>query len=119
MEKEIEDADDFENKVGTQLDRISIFLEQFEIQDPVLTAAFITPTSTSTSSSTTVHLKMPKFDLPKFNGQYKGWTPFYEQFLASVDSNTAFPDIQKLKYLKASLFNRDFCKSFHTFLEQR
>ena len=103
MEKEIEDADDFENKIGTQLERISSFLEQFEVQDPVLTAAFTAPTSTSTSSPTTGHLKMPKFDLPKFNGQYKGWTPFYEQFLASVDSNTVIPDIQKFNYLKASL----------------
>ena len=103
MEKEIEDADDFENKIGTQLERISSFLEQFEVQDPVLTAAFTAPTSTSTSSPTTGLLKMPKFDLPKFNGQYKGWTPFYEQFLASVDSNTVIPDIQKFNYLKTSL----------------
>ena len=52
---------------------------------------FIAPTSTSTSSNTG-HLKIPKFDLPKFNGQYKGCTLFYEQFLASVQ---LFPTSEK------------------------
>ena len=56
MEKEIEDADHFENKIGTKLERISGFLEQFGIQDPALTAAFTAPTSISTSSPTTGHL---------------------------------------------------------------
>ena len=90
-------------KTRTQLERISGFLEQFEIQDPALNAAFTAPTSTSTSSPTTGHLKMPKFDLPKVNGQSKGWSPFYEQFLASVDSSTIIPDIQNFSYLKATL----------------
>ena len=90
-------------KTRTQLERISGFLEQFEIQDPALNAAFTAPTSKSTSSPTTGHLKMPKFDLPKVNGQSKGWSPFYEQFLASVDSSTIIPDIQNFSYLKATL----------------
>ena len=62
LEKEIEDAEDFENKIGTQLERISSFLEQFEVSDSAVTAAInASPTS---SSSTTGNLKMPKFDLP-------------------------------------------------------
>ena len=101
LEKEIVDAEDFENKIGTQLERISSFLEQFEVSDFAVTAAInASPTS---SSSTTGKLKMPKFDLPKFKGHYKDWTPFYEQFMASVDSSTTIADIQKFNYLKAAL----------------
>ena len=101
LEKEIEDAEDFENKIGTQLERISSFLEQFEVSDSAVTAAInASPTS---SSSTTGNLKMPKFDLPKFKGHYKDWTPFYEQFMAAVDSSTTIADIQKFNYLKAAL----------------
>ena len=101
LEKEIEDAEDFENKIGTQLERISSFLEQFEVSDSAVTAAInASPTS---SSSTTGNLKMPKFDLQKFKGHYKDWTPFYEQFMASVDSSTTIADIQKFNYLKAAL----------------
>ena len=46
---------------------------------------------------------MPKFDLPKFDGKYENWTPFHEQFMASVDSNASLPDIQKFNYLKSAL----------------
>ena len=101
LEKEIEDAEDFENKIGTQLERISSFSEHIEVSDSAVTAAFnASPTS---SFSTTGNLKMPKFDLPKFKGHYKDWTPFYEQFMASVDSSTTIADIQKFNYLKAAL----------------
>ena len=101
LEKEIEDAEDFENKIGTQLERISSFLDQFEVSDSAVAAAInASPTS---SSSTTGNLKMPNFDLPKFKGHYKDWTPFYEQFMASVDSSTTIADIQKFNFLKAAL----------------
>ena len=96
MEKEMEDAEEFETKIGTQLEEISSFLEGFEVANPVLATA-------TTSSPTTGNLKMPKFQLPKFSGQYKDWTPFYEQFVASVHTNNTIADVQKFNYLKASL----------------
>ena len=65
----IPDTDDFENKTGIQLERINNYLEQFEIQNPALTEAFTAPTSISTNSHNTGHLKLPKLDLTKFNGQ--------------------------------------------------
>ena len=46
---------------------------------------------------------MPKIDLPKFDGKYENWTPFHEQFMASVDSNASLPEIQKFNYLKSAL----------------
>ena len=101
LEKENEDAEDFENKIGTKLERISRFFEQFEVSDSAVTAAInASPTS---SSSTTGNLKMPKIDFPKFKSHYNDWTPFYEQFMASVDSSTTIADIQKFNYLKAAL----------------
>ena len=49
------------------------------------------------------HLKLPKLDLPKFDGNYQNWTPFFDLFNGSVDSNDGLPEIQKLHYLKSSL----------------
>ena len=57
----------------------------------------------SVHSQTASNLKLPKFDLPKFDGKYQNWTPFLDLFKGAVDSNDTLPDIQKLHYLKASL----------------
>ena len=54
-------------------------------------------------SNSSSNLKMPKFNLPSFDGEYQNWTPFFEQFMASVDGSTTLPDIQKFNYLKSSL----------------
>ena len=41
-------------------------------------------------------VKMPKYDLPKFSGQYKDWIPFHDQSKSAVDKNVSIPDFQKL-----------------------
>ena len=76
MERELEDAENAERKSGTLLEAVSRFLEQFEETDASL-APIQEPTN-ATSNSHSSHIKMPKFDLPKFNGEYKKWVPFYE-----------------------------------------
>ena len=88
MKKKVEDAEKFETKIGAQLEEVSSCVERFEIADPVLTTA-------ATSNPTIGSLKMPNFELPKFSGQYKDWTPFREHFVASVHANkTIAPKVQ-------------------------
>ena len=48
-------------------------------------------------------LKLPKLSLPTFSGKYDEWTPFYDLFIGTVDTNSSLSDIQKLHYLKSSL----------------
>ena len=105
MEKELEDAENFERKNGTLIKAVSRILEQFEETDATSLTPLQEPTN-ATSNSHNSHIKMLKFDLPKFNGEYNKWVPFYEQFLASVDNNPSIPAIQKFNYLKASLTDK-------------
>ena len=101
MERELEDAENAERKSGTLLEAVSHILEQIDETDA--SPALLQETTNATSNSHSSHIKILKFDLPKLNGQYKKWIPFYEQFMASVDSNPNIPAIQKFNYLKASL----------------
>ena len=59
-------------------------------------------TSVSSTSSSRPEARLPKLNLPTFNGDPKGWTSFWEQFGVIVH-DTDLPDISKFIYLKSSL----------------
>lgn len=58
----------------------------------------------SDSSSTTapLHAKLPKLELPRFDGDLKQWQSFWEQFSSHID-DTELPTISKLTYLLSLL----------------
>lgn len=45
-------------------------------------------------------VKLPKLDVPTFNGNILNWRSFWEQFSVSVHSRTALSDAEKLVYLR-------------------
>lgn len=53
------------------------------------------------ANSTTV--KLPKIDLPKFDGRLENWVTFKDAFQTMIHSRTALGNIEKLNYLKLSL----------------
>nr|XP_042908418.1 uncharacterized protein LOC122271410 [Parasteatoda tepidariorum] len=48
-------------------------------------------------------LKLPKFELPSFYGDFNNWMSFKELFLSSIDKNPELTELQKFQYLFASL----------------
>ena len=97
MEEEMIAAEEFHLKILTQINKVIRFLSYFD------TSQAETSHSTATNSTPPSSLKMPKFNLPTFDGSYEKWTPFYEQFMASLDSHANLPNIQKFNYLKSAL----------------
>ncbi|XP_062537650.1 uncharacterized protein LOC134205969 [Armigeres subalbatus] len=49
------------------------------------------------------HLRLPKIDLPKFNGDFSRWLSFRDTFTSMVHSNADIPTVAKLQYLLQSL----------------
>ena len=47
--------------------------------------------------------KLPAIALPTFSGDVLKWPTFWNQFKASVDSNTELPDSTKLSYLRRAI----------------
>lgn len=44
-------------------------------------------------------IKLPRVELPVFNGKYEDWIPFYNLFTATVHNNSNLEPVQKLHYL--------------------
>jgi len=61
--------------------------------------------SIQSSSSIPSHsqVKLPRFELPEFNGKYEQWQSFQDLFIATVDNNSSITPAQKLQYLKSCL----------------
>lgn len=48
-------------------------------------------------------IRLPRIDLPKFDGNYERWFPFYDTFVAVIHSSSDLSEIEKFHYLKSSL----------------
>ncbi|KAG7188080.1 hypothetical protein KM043_015930 [Ampulex compressa] len=48
-------------------------------------------------------IRLPKIELPLFNGEYEQWYPFCDMFHSLIHGNSSLPSIQKFQYLKSSL----------------
>ena len=62
-----------------------------------------TPASTSPPPSDTKGVKLPKLDVPTFNGDILTWKTFWEQFCISVHDRSTLSDSEKLVYLQHAL----------------
>lgn len=47
--------------------------------------------------------RLPKIDLPKFDGSYNEWFPFHDTFCSLIHENDDISRIQKFHYLKSCL----------------
>ena len=50
-----------------------------------------------------VQVKLPKIDLPTFDGDVLSWQSYYQSIKVSVEDNPSSADVQKLEYLMRSL----------------
>ena len=74
-----------------------------KVNDIINKDATSTVTAPSQVSSTQVRCKLPKLELPTFNGNPLKWFEFWDQYNASIDSNETISDIDKFSYLKRYL----------------
>lgn len=58
------------------------------------------PTTTPTDIS---RVKLPKLDIPTFNGDLLNWKQFWEQFCVAVHNRTSISNAEKLAYLRNAL----------------
>ncbi|XP_049300546.1 uncharacterized protein LOC125774317 [Anopheles funestus] len=82
----------------------------------------IIPSANSTFNATTgsgtfggaVHLRLPKIELPSFNGEATKWLTFKDRFISMIHSATEIPAVMKLQYLLASLVGEAATHFEHT-----
>ena len=61
------------------------------------------PTPTVTTASTSNGVRLPKLDVPTFDGDILNWCTFWEQFCIAVHDRTHLSDAEKLAYLRHAL----------------
>ena len=54
------------------------------------------------ATATSTNVRLPKLNLPKFSGKTEQWLPFWETFVATVDSQD-IPVVTKFSYLQSCL----------------
>ena len=59
--------------------------------------------STHNESRQSSNLKLPRIELPKFNGEVLKFQNFWDQFEAAVHTNDDLPNVQKFTYLRSVL----------------
>lgn len=78
-------------------------LRSLELKPPITTTSNNGSGSSGSNGYTSHNVKLPKLDLPNFDGDLLEWTTFKDMFEAAVDSNTNLSKVQKFSYLKAKL----------------
>lgn len=89
------------NESTDQFDTTKFKLLKF-IKESSPTAQKPGPTNNGSSSSM-AQIKLPKLNLPTFNGDQKEWTNFHDLFKFAVHDNQTLSGAQRLQYLKSSL----------------
>lgn len=85
------------------IDRINTLIEHDQGNAPSTSSS---QTATIASSSLPVffhHARLPRINLPKFNGTPSNWLLFKDLFNSLVIENPSLSSVEKLQYLKTSL----------------
>jgi len=59
--------------------------------------------TTPTTSKYETHVKLPRLNFPKFDGNILKWQEFWDSFTAGIHENESLKPIDKFNYLKAQL----------------
>ncbi|MCP3668718.1 MAG: DUF1759 domain-containing protein, partial [Gammaproteobacteria bacterium] len=77
-------------------------LQRIRFSEPANQATLASTSATDNAASQRPLLKLPKLELPKFNGDPVAWKPFWDMFCSSVDAQP-ISGVQKFAYLSGSL----------------
>lgn len=93
------DADRIELWLMTQLNARSAARRRENLE----TAARRQPEGAPAHEPARAFLRLPKIELPSFDGAFEEWQPFHDLFKATVADNPTLTDATKMQYLKAAL----------------
>ena len=100
---DIEDTDDL-NVLLSSIEK-TVFDRSLDIRKLLMsrTPTVPGPASTHASSSAAKGIKLPKIEVPTFDGNLLHWSTFWEQFEVSVHDKDSLSDAEKLVYLQHAL----------------
>ncbi|XP_025831672.1 uncharacterized protein LOC108737009 isoform X2 [Agrilus planipennis] len=101
--KEEHERADFETLWYQCVEAANELIKRYQKPSSNSTAGQLADNSLSPSTVQDVHVscRLPKIELPTFDGSYDKWLNFRDSFISMIDSNPALPVIHKLHYLRS------------------
>ncbi|XP_058840879.1 uncharacterized protein LOC131696352 [Topomyia yanbarensis] len=99
FEQHIQVRADFENRFCVLK---GFLLSKIDNNQTILSST-MTTNFTHHPTSVSFHHRLPKIDLPKFNGDESRWISFRDNFLSMIHCNDDIPTVNKLQYLLQAL----------------
>ena len=93
IEAECESHNDYEMRVIESMAKMTNYLASKHVPEAKL-AGSNPPVSQSPSQ---VQVKLPKINLPTFDGNVLSWQPYYQSIKVSVADNPSLADVQKIR----------------------
>ena len=100
LENEIQLSEEFRYEVRAPLVEAKKVLHALEESKPPSIASGVSNVSLSSNQ---VSVKLPKLELPHFDGKYTEWQTFWEHFETHIHHNDDVPVISKFSYLVSLL----------------
>ncbi|XP_053667343.1 uncharacterized protein LOC128716761 [Anopheles marshallii] len=89
---------------------------QMKEENPLIDATGLASSTLAFSRPYTPNLRLPKVELPTFDGDQTKWLSFRDRFLSMIDASAELPSIAKLQYLLSSLKSEAAVPFEHTSL---
>ena len=104
IEDDMERSNDYDSKLALSIQKAMGKLAETNChQREIPEEATGSPISTNSRLQDNGRLKLPKLDLPKFDGSYSQWASFSDLFNGALDSSTTLTDPQKFFYFNGLL----------------
>ena len=111
LEAEIQQADEFQEKIFEALVQINRALTVTPTATLAIARAVAVPTDrtgTEPEDRTGTHthetkVKLPKLSLPRFNGDLMKWPTFWDSYESAIHKNDQLTDVDKFNYLRSLL----------------
>ncbi|XP_041978577.1 uncharacterized protein LOC121732692, partial [Aricia agestis] len=97
------EREQFELLYYAQMGLARSLLEPPRPSSPPLVSAASTSDNLHGSGCKHDFVRLPKIDLPHFNGDYQHWLEFRDTYISLIHNNSSIQDINKFHYLRATL----------------
>ena len=103
IEDDMERSNDYDSKLALSIQKAMGKLTEANCDQRTFPEEATGSRISTNSGLQNGRLKLPKLDLPKFDGSYSQWASFSDLFNGAKDSSTTLTDPQKLFYFKGLL----------------
>lgn len=114
MDKELEIAEEYQENLIEALEKVKLKLEETTKEQKKEKTTEIEIIKEKKKNTSEVKAKLPKINLPQFDGKIQEWTAFWQIFDATINQREELTEIEKLTYL-VSLLNGEAARNISGF----